>query len=452
MKTSTDITQLLAGKALSYRYEALPEDVISLAKQCILDWFGVTMAGVAEPVHELLFRAECAEGSGRGSAAIVGRPGLYTAQQAAIVNGTTSHALDYDDVNLAISGHPSAVVLPALLPLAQTHGKSGREVIAAFVAGYEISCRVGRLVAPDHMVRGYHATGTICVFGAAAACAFLLGLNKEQVRVALGIAGTMSAGLKASFGTMAKPLHAGLAARNGLLAATLVSHGFDGPRSIFEQDMGFGATHSSSFDVAAASGEPDCGFHIRNNLFKYHASCFGTIATLECIREIKERQAIDPQRVRKVIIRADRTVDKICNLQRPGSGMEAKFSLRLAAAYALLDIDTGAAENYNDELVLRDDIVNLRDRVEVQLIDGWPPMQATVEISMADDQRFSATIDAGVATTDIHRQGERLLKKFFDLGRPGFGQERCEALAAFIDQFDQKDDLRALGTLMAWSS
>ena len=449
MHTITEVTGPLAEKALSYRFETLPDDVVGLTKQCILDWFGVTMAGVAEPVHERLFRTECQEGPGPGAATIVGRPGRYTPQQAAIVNGTTSHALDYDDVNLSISGHPTAVVFSALLGLAESRGKSGRELIAAFVAGYETSCRIGRLVAPDHMGRGYHATGTICVFGAAAACAHLLGLGNEQTRMVLGLAGTMSAGLKAAFGTMAKPLHAGLAARNGLLAAMLVSQGFDGPRSIFEHDMGFAVTHSADFDVSAALDEPARGFHIRNNLFKYHASCFGTIATLECIREMKKGAPLEPDSVRGVVIRADRTVDRICNLQSPASAMEAKFSLRLAAAYALLDIDTGIAENYNDALVVRDDVVALRDLVEVQLVDGWPPMQASVEIETHDGRRSSATVDAGVAATDLDTQGERLLKKFLDLGRPGFGEERCQALADYIDRFDQKEHLHDLGAVIA---
>lgn len=448
---SIEVTAALVERAQSYRYESLPQDVVRLAKQCIVDWFGVTMAGVSEAVHERVFLAECGEGPAQGSAAIVGRPGRYTTQQAAMVNGTTSHALDYDDVNLAISGHPSAVVLPALLALAESRGKSGRELIAAFVAGYETSCRVGRLVAPDHMARGYHATGTICVFGAAAACARLLSLNTEQTRMAFGLAGTMSAGLKAAFGTMAKPLHAGLAARNGLLAATLVSHGCDGPRGVFEHEMGFVATHSSDFDISAALDDPDRGFHIRNNLFKYDASCFGTIATLDGIRQIKKSTALNSHEVRKVIIRADRTVDTICNIQRPVTGTEAKFSLRLAAAYALHDIDTGNAESYNDALVNRDDMVALRDLVEVQLVDGWPPMQAHVEIRTHDGRCLSATVDAGVAATDLDTQNARLLEKFYALGCPGFGKERCQALADYIEQFDKKENLRDLGSLMALS-
>ncbi len=167
---------------------------------------------------------------------------------AALVNGSASHALDFDDVNMAMPGHPSVAILPGLLALAEERGASGAEILAAFVAGYELQCRLGRTIAPGHYDGlGFHATATVGSFGAAAACAHLLGLDAAATATALGIAATQAAGLKSMFGTMCKPLHAGKAASNGLLAAKLASRGFTSRADALECAQGFARTHSADF-------------------------------------------------------------------------------------------------------------------------------------------------------------------------------------------------------------
>src|SRR5262249_14371887 len=153
--------------------------------------------------------------------------------------GAAAHALDYDDVNVAIPGHPSVAILPGLLALAERQRASGRDVSTAFVAGYETACRIGIALLPGHYHLGFHATGTIGSLGAAAACARLLGLSAMARAAALGIAATQAAGLKAQFGTMCKPFHAGKAAQNGLLAARLAARGFTSRDDILECAQGF---------------------------------------------------------------------------------------------------------------------------------------------------------------------------------------------------------------------
>ena len=162
------------------------------------------------------------------------------AASAALINGAAAHALDFDDVNLAMPGHPSVAILPALLALAEERGSSGKDVLTAFVAGYELQCSVGRAIAPGHYdVLGFHATATVGSFGAAAACAHLLRLSLEQFATALGIAGTQAAGLKSMFGTMCKPLHAGKASYHGLVAAKLAMRGFTSRSDVIECQQGF---------------------------------------------------------------------------------------------------------------------------------------------------------------------------------------------------------------------
>jgi hypothetical protein len=272
------LTLALTRRALAVRFDDLPDDIRVIARQCVLDTLAVAIAGAGEPLVRML-EAELVDQGGAGTAGVIGRDLTLPALSAALLNGTASHALDLDDVAMAMPGHPSATVLPAVLALAEERGASGAELIAAFVAGTETACRIGRLVAPGHYDGlGFHATGTIGTFGAAMGCAHLLGLDVERTAHALGIAASQAAGLKAMFGTMCKPLHAGRAAYNGLLAARLAARGFTSRPDALECPQGFARTHSPDFDPAAALAEPAGGWHLRNNLFKYHAACYFTHA------------------------------------------------------------------------------------------------------------------------------------------------------------------------------
>src|SRR5438874_11839216 len=167
---ATKLRRTMAGKASAVSSEALPEPKRELARQCVLDYYGVALAGADDPLATILLD-ELAEAGGAAQASIIGHPAKLPALSAALVNGAIGHALDYDDVNLAMPGHPSVAILPGLVALAEQRHSTGREVIAAFVAGYETACRIGMALRPGHYDRGFHATGTIGAFGAAAACA-----------------------------------------------------------------------------------------------------------------------------------------------------------------------------------------------------------------------------------------------------------------------------------------
>src|SRR5215472_17919279 len=258
-RTTTDLTRVLAVKASSLSFDELPAPVRQIARQCVLDYLGVALAGAQDPLVQILLD-ETAEAGGSPQASIIGHSERLPALSAALVNGAAAHALDYDDVNMAMPGHPSVAILPGLLALAELKGSSGREVITAFVAGYEIACRIGSALRPGHYDLGFHSTGTIGAFGAAAACARLLGLDAEATAAALGIAGTQAAGLKSQFGTMCKTFHAGKAAQNGLLAARLAARGFSSRTDIVECVQGFALTHGPDFAPEAALATPEGGF------------------------------------------------------------------------------------------------------------------------------------------------------------------------------------------------
>jgi 2-methylcitrate dehydratase PrpD len=432
---SVPLTATLAEQVAATRYDDLPDDVRALARQCVLDWLAVTLAGSREELSRIMVE-EAAEQGGRPVASLIGFPVKAPTQQAALVNGTMSHALDYDDVNLTMTGHPSVPLIASLLALGEARGASGRDFIAAFVAGYEAICRIGTLVAPGHYGRGFHATATVGSFGAAAACAHLLGLDATTTAVALGIAGTQAAGLKAMFGTMCKPLHAGKAAQNGLIGATLAARGFTSRDDVLECAQGFAATQSPDFHADRALADPPHGYHLRDNLFKYHAACYLTHAPIECGRKIRVDHAISPEQIREVVLRVDSGAAKVCHIPAPRTGLEAKFSLRLTSALALAGVDTASLDTYADAVANDPAITALRDKVSVEFQPGWAHAAAEMKVTLVDGPVLEARHDAGVPASDVAAQGVRLEAKFHSLAAPVLGQDRAERLARAVASLD----------------
>src|SRR5947209_10683231 len=424
---ATKLTRTLAAQASTVTYDALPEPVRELARQCVLDDCGVALAGADDPLVRILLD-EMMEAGGAEQTAIIGHPARLPMLAAALVNGAIGHALDYDDVNLAMPGHPSVAILPGLLALAEQRRSSGREVIAAFVAGYETACRIGSALRPGHYDRGFHATGTVGCLGAAAACARLLGLDAEATVRALGIAGTQAAGLKSQFGTMCKPFHAGKASQNGLLAARLAARGFSSRPDLVECEQGFALTHGPDFSPEAALADPPNGFHIYANLFKYHAACYLTHGPIECASAIRERHGIAPDQVARMTLSLDRSCDRVCNIPAPTDGLEAKFSLRQNVAMALSGVDTASLGAYSAATATDPALVRLREKLALDFHEGWPQAAAELEVALTDGRVLKAKHDAGIPSADIAAQGDRLAAKFDALAEPVLGTARSREL------------------------
>lgn len=444
---STGLTQTLAARASALSYEALPETVRAVARQCVLDYYGVALAGADDPLVGILLD-ELAEAGGAAQAGLIGHPARLPVLSAALVNGAAGHALDYDDVNLAMPGHPSVAILPGLLALAEERGSAGREIIAAFVAGYETACRIGSAMRPGHYNLGFHATGTVGAFGAAAACARLLGLDAEATARALGVAGTQAAGLKSQFGTMCKPFHAGKASYNGLLAARLAARGFSSRPDLIECEQGFALTHGPDFRPDKALAEPAGGFYILANLFKYHAACYLTHGPIECARAVRAHGAV-PERIAKISLKLDRSCDRVCNIPAPRDGLEAKFSLRQTVAMALSGVDTASLDTYSAATATDPALVALRDRVDLDFQDAWPQAAAEIAVTLADGRVIQASHDAGVPSSDIADQGERLAAKFDALAVPVVGAARARELREAIGGLAAASNIAEIARLAA---
>ncbi|MDN5939796.1 MAG: MmgE/PrpD family protein, partial [Salinisphaera sp.] len=383
------------------RYEALPAPVCDVAAHCLLDWFGCALAGSSEPLVQIL-RDEMA--AVPGPCALIGSTQATTATNAALINGAAGHALDYDDTSMQMVGHPTAPVLPALLALAQERGASGKVLLTALVVGVQVETLLGRAIGIGHYRRGWHVTATIGVFGAAAGAAHLMGLDETRFGHALGIAASQSSGLKANFGTMTKPLHAGQAAERGLLAARLAARGFTANGDAFAGKQGLmeaAGDGPAGVSPALAGEQGGERWAIVDTLFKHHASCHLTHAAIEATTALRAR-------LDGALLQAQITVNPalldVCAIASPTTGLEGKFSLAATAAMAWLGVDTGDPASFVDGTIQREDLQRLLDRVEIRTDADLTLTAATVAIQTDAGQQAWESRDVGVPVRDLAAQ------------------------------------------------
>jgi 2-methylcitrate dehydratase PrpD len=429
---SSGFTGALAARAAGLRFEDLPLDLIERARQCFLDWLGVALAGSSDEAV-LLLRDELLDLSGHPSAgaSVIGHRHRLPVADSALVNGTAGHVLDFDDVNRAMTGHPTAPVLPAVLALAEHTGAAGSTAIAAFIAGYETECRLGAAFGREHYQRGFHTTGTLGAVGAAAACARLLGLGARRTAVALGLAATQAAGLKPMFGTMGKPLHGGRAASVGLLSAVLAARGYDGHPSLIEVEQGFAETHTETFDASRGLDDPPLGWYLRSNLFKYHASCFQTQSPVEGLIRLRAAERFSPDDVRSVVIHANPLQMDVCAISEPDNGLAIKFSLCHSAAFALAGVDTSNPNSFSDAACRDPHLVDLRSRVSL-VPDGSSDHPTLVEVELHDGRTVRTAHDVSTPEPDLSLQRHRLEEKFHSLSTPILGKDGADRLLACV--------------------
>ncbi len=440
----TDVTRGLAAWTAGYTAGAITASAETWAKHCLLDWFACTIAGAREPLADII--AEEFKSGASGPATIVARGVKANVHDAALINGTLSHALDYDDVNQLMHGHPSVPVAAAVLALGEAMGKSGREVLAAFIAGYEVECRLGDMCGDAHYDLGFHATGTVGTFGATAGAAHLLGLDTAKTQMALGIAASEASGLKINFGTMTKPLHVGKAAMNGIIAAKLAAREFTARPDAIEAAQGFAATQATSFKAKPMRPDRQAPMAVESNLFKYHAACYLTHSPIEAIRELRRRHNIGADDMTAMILHVDQGHTKVCDILEPTTGLEIKFSLRHLSGMALDGADTAALGTYSDENANNPRYKDMRRRIRLDTAPdkSRPRHGASVSIELKDGRTVKADYNVGVPSTDIAAQAEKLEAKFHALAEPVIGRARTKTALGLINRFEGLPNLKGL--------
>ena len=333
------VTAELAARIHAFRFEDIPEEAVFWAKQAITDTIGVTFAGAREPTTTIP-AAVPGIAEQEGPCLVFGVDRRRSALDAALLNGTAAHALDYDDVSPVMGGHPSAPLVPSIIALGEMTNANGRDSLAAYVAGYETEVRIGRAANFAHYEKGWHPTVTLGVFGTVATASRLLRLNEEQTARALAIAVSLASGVKANFGTMTKPLHVGQCVRNGLFAAFLAKGGFTANPDAFEHKQGF-------FEAFNGAGAYDADKIFENWAdpleivepglgIKQFPCCGSTHMAITMMLNLVEKHVLTPQSVRHIQIYSH--PQRLPHTNRPtvNSALEAKFSVQYCVARALI--------------------------------------------------------------------------------------------------------------------
>jgi 2-methylcitrate dehydratase PrpD len=417
-------------------FEALPKPAVEMGRVAVLDWWGVTVGGVDEPVTRLL-REAVPEPA--GPASVLGTGRTASPVTAALWNGTAAHALDYDDTVLALPGHVTAPLLPGLVALAEMRGASGRAVLTAFVLGVELLCRVSRALAPGHYRAGWHATATLGRLGAAAACARLLGLDAAGIDRAVGLAAAQLAGIHESFGTMAKPFQVGRAAADGLLAALLAAGGVTGPAGILDRPA-WARRLSPDWVPSRLDERLGHDWAVGEVFFKRFPCCFATHAALSALLDLTPGP--DPGAIEAVDLDVCRTTLLVADQRQPETGLGGKFSMAYCAASALLRGHV-REEHFTAEAVRDPAARALAARVRL-----FPRPELDEAGARAVVRFRDGSVRETVGDLRMGRDPERLRRelgvKFRALTEPRLGAAQAARLQEALDRVDEIEDLTEL--------
>jgi 2-methylcitrate dehydratase PrpD len=429
------VTRELAEYAVQTTYEDLPEDIIKQTKRCFVDWTGVTLAATDSPTAKILSTL-VKEWGGQEQASVIRSGYKTTVMNASLVNGSMAHVLDFDDFHPVAALHPSAFLVPVALSGAEWKGCNGREIIIAFVVGYEIAARVslGAGKGAYQLGLGWHPTGTIGRIGTAVSFGKLLGFNPQQMATAIGMGATQAAGLMKAFGTMAKHFHSGKAAFDGVLSALLASRGFSAPTNILEGEDGFCQVISRKFDGDQMVDGLGNRYEILNNHFKPYPSCGQTHAVIGAGLDIARKISADSSKVKEVICEVSPIAFKAAGIKDPRDGNEAKFSLYYCAACALMgDVSMG---KFTSEEIQKGNVQKLMKRIQIKTNPSFDIQTAQIEVTTLDGKKIeSRSIELKGGPSNPMTEAE-LDAKFSEL-----------ALAVLKDEKKVKSILQTLRTL-----
>jgi 2-methylcitrate dehydratase PrpD len=390
----------------------IPQDNYTHAKVAFLDWMAVLLAGKDEPLVKKLI--DYAKGmGGREQATVIGHAWQTNVIQAALINGSASHALDFDDTMQIFMGHPTVTLYPALVSLAEWQQKSGSDLLTSYIVALQVGATVASCAGVQHYLSGWHGTSTIGRIASAAGCAKLLGLNEQQTTYALGIAATQSSGLKRVFGTMTKPFHAGKAAQVGLEAALLAAEEFTCADDILEGPDGFfqllqGGVNNEALDFLGKRWVTD------KLAQKYHASCHGTHSPIEAVLDLVEKEKISITDMQSIKTIVTQTSCDVAGKTDPQTGLEGKFSIPYCVANALVTGDTGT-EAFTDEKVGDADVRDLMNKISLEVMEDRIGMEATVQVITTAGNVYESFSDVLNEIPDLNTKQQKVKNKFMNL-------------------------------------
>jgi 2-methylcitrate dehydratase PrpD len=444
--TGGDPTSSLAKFVAEVEHHQIPEPVIHAARRALVDHIGVTVAGSTDEATGRARRAIAASENGSG-ATVVGAQMRTSPPFAAFLNAFASHVLDLDDVYNppGTTVHGSCSVWPAILAVADTRPVTGREALASFAVGFEVETRVGLAAGQTHYDAGWHVTGTSGHVGAAAAAARTMGLDGQQVEHAIAAGATQAAGLRIMSGSDLKSMHPGKAAMDGVLAATLAGQGLTASPKALEGDFGYLAVMSDDPAPDRINSGLGQTWNLTANGYKLYPSGSLTHPMIDGVIALVAENGVAPAEVTVIDVRVAPPAARFTDVPRPTTSMQAKFSLRHCAAAAVVFRRVGTEELAEDVLV-RPDVVELRDRVKVVADPALGKQDADVEITLASGRTLATQVRGNRGTPAAPLDDDELGAKFRELVGPVLGPERTERLLATCWELD---DLPDVSTLLA---
>lgn len=408
--TDAGVTRRLARFVVDSKWSEIPEDARKEAARSIVNWVGCALGGARHETVDCALSA-LSELSGPRAATILGRKERLDILHASLLNGISSHVLDFDDTHLETIIHPAGPVAPVLLALAERGRMSGADFLHAFILGVEVECRIGMSVYPWHYDRGYHITGSAGVFGAAAAAGKILGLDETQMTWALGIAATQSSGLREMFGTMCKAFHPGRAAQNGLTAALLAAKNFTSSEQGLEAPRGFARVLSENRDFSKLTRGLGETYEVTRNTYKPFPCGIVIHPTIDACIQLRNEHSLKASEIEKVELRVHPLVLELTGKKSPMKGLEGKFSVYHSAAVALLRGVVGQRE-YSDEAVRDPEVVALRDRVSATVDPGVREEEVHARVVLSSGRAVEKRIDHVVGSLENPLSDRDLETKF----------------------------------------
>ncbi|RFC69369.1 MULTISPECIES: MmgE/PrpD family protein [Mesorhizobium] len=424
--SETAVTQQLAAWTVGMKFKDIPASVRAEGVRTFVNWLGCAVGGSD---HETVDRALAVAllFTGPKRASVIGRKERLDELHAALINGISSHVLDYDDTHLKTIVHPAGPVASALLAVAEERGIRGKDFITALIAGVEVECRIANSVYPDHYDRGWHITGTAGVFGAAAAVGKLLKLNKQQMTWAFGLAATQSSGLREMFGTMTKSFHPGRAAQNGAMAAFLAKANYDSSERGIEAPRGFANVLSTKQDYNEILGKLGEVWEAGLNTYKPYACGIVIHPTIDGCQQLKEKLGSRVKQIKSVELTTHPLVLELTGKRTPRTGLEGKFSVYHSAATALLRGD-GSPTAFTDEAVRNKAIIALRDKVNAKADASVHEDAVHITVTFEDGAVEKLHVEHAIGSLHKPLSDEAITEKFTRQSDPILGEKATRKL------------------------
>ncbi|OPY73761.1 MAG: MmgE/PrpD family protein [Syntrophorhabdus sp. PtaU1.Bin058] len=443
-------TSRIAGFIVETVYEDIPPEAIHIAKQGILDWLGVTIAGASEPVVAII--AQYAKGlAAKMEASGICQGFMTTAELASLINGTMGHTLDFDDTfanAVRYNIHPTTCILPAALAVTERLSLSGRDLILSYAAGMETTYRIGAAIGQSIPEIGWYPTPILGTLGAAAACAKALRLDVSQTCSALGIASSLASGLKKNVETMTKTMHAGNAARNGVIAATLAQSGFTGNQSVLDGKISFCEVFSGGRgpDMVPVDDLGKEWWIVSTGLgFKPYPCCRATHPAIDAILYLKQRYGIRPEQVASIICKINPLVLGMTTAHRPKTAYEAKFSMEYCIAKSIINGEI-TMRDFTDKAVQESSwqylIPHIHFEHPAQWGHGAVDLLTEIVIRLDSGETYAYKVSVPKGEPENPMSQDELIAKFRQLSSSVFEGKKVDELLEIIQGLDKTTTLK----------